>query len=279
MSKYFLTILLLISFHTYNCFAQIEFRNGFNRIKIETIKNCNIKSITYLNSDSSFYYEEFDTLFNSITSRYSTWGCCSRTYYKYSNGMISESFFTYQKDTSIIKNYKYKQQRLSLISQSTFRDVNIRKKEIFEKRWVKSNEKYFYNKNDLLVKWKGEFNVQNYDYDKNGNLNYINYGYKRKLPKEFFICGNTQTGWKGFYDEKNRLIKEEILGFDDYSKEYKYEENKVTCTLITQNPFELDNRIHKIEYLYLKDLLVKIINYDKNGKKIGEERIEYVFYD
>ncbi len=114
--------------------------------------------------------------------------------------------------------------------------------------------------------------IERYGYDRFRNLNHINFDIKPGIN----YCGNRTDEWKGVYNEKKQLIKEEIIGFpDSWIRYFQYDSAGIIIKSITQNEgFDEDSTT---EYIYTNGLLTEKITSSK-GKVSHTEKYSYQFY-
>ncbi len=119
--------------------------------------------------------------------------------------------------------------------------------------------KYYPNGKLKSIEDTGE--IESYEYDSNGNLNHINFDWQPGVVG----CGNGTTEWKGEYNDRKQLIKEQIFGFPDGTTKYfEYTSNGQISK--TNNISSMGNKKTTTEFIYTDGLLTQTKTFDHTGK-------------
>lgn len=185
------------------------------------------------------YIEKFDKKGYKIFEKWDAWYAGSAFKYEFDKDEKPLTISMLDTNNVVIGTAKYKYNR-----QGKLLNVGVYKLK--------------YYPNGLLKSIEDNHEIERYEYDKNGNLNHIHFDWQPGVVG----CGNRATEWRGEYNDRKQLIKEDIFGIDATTRHFEYTQNGQIAKTINNSQLK-----HKTitEFTYVDGLLTQTRTIDSLG--------------
>jgi hypothetical protein len=221
-----------------------------DKISQDEIIKHKIKSIR----QEGLYLEKFDKMGFKIFEKWDAWSSGSKFKYELDKNGKPLSISILNNHDNIIGTAKYKYGAQGELLQA-------------------GNYILKYYPTGQLKSIEDSLEIEIYEYDGNGNLNRIAFDIKPGVVG----CGNRTTEWRGEYNDRMQLIKEQTFGFPDGTTKYfEYTSNGQIAK--TRNISSMGNEKTTTEFIYMDGLLTQTKTFDKADKLKYETKWTYEKY-
>lgn len=188
---------------------------------------------------------------------------------------LLSSYHVFQNDTFQIDSYYHSSNGLLETITINRSDGIIYDQDNILKNTTYSKKIHFSYDSEILIRYEGLSDIENYKYDAQGNLMEISLG----LQPGVAACGNRTSKWTAKYNEGNQLIEEVRSGFPENTTYlYTYSINgKIERAERTREGFGIVKEL--LKYYYDADgLLERVETFNLNGELLSTEQLVYEKY-